>query len=154
MIELLHDLVKPILSEDVAGTIYMLSGIIFTCWYVPQIVRLYKDTTGAAALSLNTMFFQLCLRFPGLSFFALTMNTVAFWVVAIDMFARIIVLGLAAHKRISFHKEVSGEGSFIDSLRPIDMSKEVIESEKNHLSKMSHSHSAGPEDRAVVPNEA
>lgn len=153
MVEFLHDLLVPILNKDVAATIYMIAGIVFTCWYVPQIVRLYKDTTGGAALSLNTMFFQLCLRFPGLAYFALTMNNVAFWVVAIDMFARIIVLGLAVHKRISFHKEVSGEGGFINSLRPIDMSKEVIESEKSHLSKMSHSHSTGPEDKSVVPNE-
>lgn len=154
MIEFLHDLVEPILSKDVAATIYMLAGIIFTLWYVPQVVRLYKDTTGGAALSLNTMFFQLCLRVPGLAYFALTMNSVAFWVVAIDMFARIVVLGLAAHKRISFYHQVSGGGSFIDSLRPIDMSKEVIESEKNHLSKMSHSHSTTTNEKSFVPSEA
>lgn len=140
MIEFLHDLVTPLLDKEIAGTIYMAAGIIFTFWYVPQIIRLMKDTTGAAALSLNTMFFQLLLRLPGLMFFALTMEVVPFWVVALDMFSRTVVLILAVQKRMAFHKEMLGDSSFFNALGAVDLSKEVLENEKqHHSSKMSKS---------------
>lgn len=136
MVQALHEIFTQFMSEDMASTIYLVSGVIFTLWYIPQFARLFKDTTGAAAMSLNTMFFQLLFRVPGLLFCIVANQEVSFWVIFLDTFARFLVFMLAMHKRISFHKSIMGNSGFFASLAPIDISNEVLDNEKQHLSKV------------------
>jgi uncharacterized protein with PQ loop repeat len=117
--------------------LYIAAGIIFTLWYVPQLYRLYKDTTGAAAISLNTLFFQMLLRLPALVYGIVAMQEPVYYSVLIDLIARIAIFVVATKKRIKFHTDIEGETGIFSALGAIDMDEEAIDTEKQrrHHSK-------------------
>lgn len=146
--QFIYDIFHPYISAEQAGTLYLVAGIVFTLWYFPQIVRLLKDTTGAAAMSLNTLLFQFILRFPGLLFSALVLQEPSFWVIFMDTAGRFVILVIASIKRVKFHRSIGDKGNILSVLSPVDVDSQVmIDTEKR---KHDHEHLITD---GVVPNK-
>lgn len=141
ILEFMHEIFAPLMSKEASSSLYMGAGFVFALWYIPQIIRLHKDTTGAAAISINTLFFQLLLRMPGLVFASIALESTVFYVIFMDLVARVIVLAMTMHKRIKFHHNI-GDNGLLDSLAAVDLNQDAIDTEiarRQHTKDMTKS---------------
>lgn len=132
----LHTFFGPFITVESAEKLYLAAGFVFALWYIPQIIRLMRDTTGAAALSLNTLFFQMCLRVPGLLYSCLAEQNVVFYVILLDAVGRGIVLGIAATRRVHFHNRLGDKAHLFGALAAVDMDEQSMianEKTKRHI---------------------
>lgn len=118
-------------SGNMVKNFYLLSGVLISCFYIPQVLRILKDTTGAAAISLFAWTGWTILRFPAV-FYAIVIpkDWIMFYVVLLDVAGRIVILSIASYKRSQFNKAVGENSGFsvidVDSENMIKMKRDVI----------------------------
>lgn len=95
--------------------VYLVSGLILPAFYIPQIIKLYRDESGLASYSIAKSAAQLFLRLPALAFSLFVvksdyMNAV----LAADVVGRVVEFGVAmlALRRQRF----SAASSFADTV--------------------------------------
>jgi len=130
--EIMHGLLAPLLSEEAIRILYFFSGALISCFYVPQVVRLLRDTTGAAAISLFAWAGWTILRVPALLYAVLIpKDWVMFCVVMLDVIGRLTVLSISCYKRYRFNLATGERTGLsvvdVDSRIMIKMKREVIE---------------------------
>jgi len=85
--------------------LYIASGSLIVLVYIPQIIRLLKDKTGAYSISLVSWASWAVLRIPAMMYaLAVTNDIIMFLIVGGDLLGRIGVFGIASWKKKDFNR--------------------------------------------------
>lgn len=84
------------MTTSIVEVVYLASGLVLPIFYLPQIVKLYGDSTRLASYSLSKAFAQFLLRLPTLVFALMVVdNTFMSIVLIADLMGRAVELGMA-----------------------------------------------------------
>lgn len=146
----LHSFFSVFFTVDSIKFIYLWAGGLIAVFYVPQIIRLVKDNTGASAISVSAWLGWSILRIPALIYSVLVpQDWVMLFVTLMDITGRISILIIASYKRIRFNLKV-GKTKFGVLLATDFIEKELVEKEleKTQLTK----NSLLPNGKSIVLN--
>ena len=84
---------------------YLLSGFLIIIMYIPQIIKLVNDNTGAYSISLASWASWATLRLPAFIYALVVLNDFIMLIITLgDILGRLAVFSVAAYKKYSFHK--------------------------------------------------
>lgn len=85
---------------------YLMSGFLIVVMYVPQIIKLLNDNTGAYSISLTSWASWAALRLPAFIYALVILNDFIMLSITLgDIIGRITVFGVAAYKKFMFVRE-------------------------------------------------
>lgn len=101
--EILSAWILKFFSIQFLSVAYIATAIAFAFLYIPQIIRLAKDTTGAAAISLfSSTSMMLTRTIPLLYAVAVSKDWIMAGAILLDWTGRLVVTGMASYKRYNY----------------------------------------------------
>lgn len=92
-------------TREFLKLLYLTSGSLIVFVYIPQIVRLLRDQTGAAAISLVSWASWATLRLPAMLYALAVTNDIIMLVITTgDLIGRLCVFGVASWKKHDFNR--------------------------------------------------
>lgn len=101
--DILSAWVLKFFSVHFLSVAYIATAIAFAFLYIPQIIRLARDTTGAAAISLfSSTSMMLTRTIPLLYAVAVSKDWIMAGAIFLDWTGRLVVTGVASYKRYKY----------------------------------------------------